>query len=53
MGKVSVLHVKSAQNNLRSKPKRLAGGSKDSVDMRQHRYLNKSALKFGRFSTNC
>jgi hypothetical protein len=48
-----VLHTKSAENDLPSKPKGLAGGSKDFIRMQQHRRLNKSLVKFVRFSTDC
>jgi len=48
-----VPHAKSAEIDLRSKPNGLAGGPKDSIGMPQHWHLNKSLVKFGRFSTDC
>lgn len=48
-----VLYAKFARNDLRSKPKGLAGDLKGSIGMQQHCHLNKSLVKFGRFSTDC
>ena len=48
-----MLHVKSVEIDLQSKPDGLTEGQNDLLDVWQQCHLNKSLVKFGRFSTDC